>query len=385
MNVLNLINSDVGKNGSIGQRMGYLMKYLDDCPEIRNITIARHAEPSFRKKTLCQGFTRFLPKILNCYRIFINNKFQYREFDVNQFDKFCLRKLLKISHESSDNPKLLHAWEPCLNSIKYAKKEGYKIVLDVPIAPTLHSKILDDKNILGDTKLDLNKLIEKEIECFRLVDHFIAPSKFVCDVLQKYKIAKEKISIVNFGVKSEKFNFDRKYSESGGVKFCFAGAINRRKGIKYLLEAFDDPVFENDELHLCGRLFNEQRELIKKINLNNLKLPGIINTADYFRKCDIYVFPSLMEGSSKSIFEAMASGMPIITTNYSGSIISNYREGFIVPAGNAKILRQKMFELKYNLSLCKKMGEASQSLVSYYTWEKYARSVVEVYNKIIYT
>ena len=365
--------------------MGYLMKYLDDCPEIRNITIARHAEPSFRKKTLCQGFTRFLPKILNVYRIFINNKFQFRDFDIKQFDKFCLRKLIKINRESSNDTKLLHAWEPCLNSIKYAKKEGYKIVLDVPIAPTIHSKLLDDENLLGEIEFDLNKLIEKESKIFELVDHFIVPSEFVRGVLQKYDIKQESITTVNFGVELNKFKFTRKYTESGGVKFCFAGAINRRKGIKYLLEAFDDPVFENDELHLCGRLFNEQRELIKKMNLHNLKLPGIINTADYFRKCDIYVFPSLMEGSSKSIFEAMASGMPIITTNYSGSIISNDREGFIVPAGNAKILRQKMLELKYNLSLRKKMGEASQSLVSHYTWGKYARSVVEVYNKIIYT
>lgn len=383
MMLVNIINSNVGKNGSIGQRMGYIMNYLDDCPKIRNITIARYAETSFRDKTLCQGFMRFLPKILNCYRIYINNKFQFRDFDIKQFDKFCLRKLLKIIPESSNGMKLLHAWEPCFNSIKYAKRNGYKIVLDVPIAPTIHSKLLDDENLLGEIEFDLNKLIEKESKFFELVDHFIVPSEFVRGVLHKYDIKQERITTVNFGVELNKFKFNRKYTESGGVKFCFAGAINRRKGIKYLLEAFDDPVFENDELHLCGRLFNEQRELIKKMNLSNLKLPGIINTADYFRKCDIYVFPSLMEGSSKSIFEAMASGMPIITTNYSGSIISNDREGFIVPAGNAKILREKMLELKHNVSLRKKMGEASQSLVSHYTWEKYARSVVEVYNKII--
>jgi glycosyltransferase involved in cell wall biosynthesis len=80
----------------------------------------------------------------------------------------------------------------------------------------------------------------------------------------------------------------------------------------------------------------------------------------------------------------MASGMPIITTNYSGSIVRNGSEGFIVPAGNAKVLREKMTELKYNLLLRKKMGECSQSLVSHYTWDDYARSVVEVYNKLIF-
>ena len=49
-----------------------------------------------------------------------------------------------------------------------------------------------------------------------------------------------------------------------------------------------------------------------KYNLKNIITPGFINTRKYFTKCDVYVFPSLLEGSSKSIYDRwpMPSGGP---------------------------------------------------------------------------
>ena len=89
-----------------------------------------------------------------------------------------------------------------------------------------------------------------------------------------------------------------------------------------------------------------------------------------------------MEGSSKSVFEAMASGLPVITTNYSGSIIRNGIDGFVVPAGNSTLIKEKMVELKSNYSLRKQMGEAAKKHVSAYTWEKYSDNILKIYRDI---
>ena len=51
------------------------------------------------------------------------------------------------------------------------------------------------------------------------------------------------------------------------------------------------------------------------------------------QKADIFLFPSLVEGSAKVIFEAMASGCAVITPN-SGSIVEHNKGGFVVKAGN---------------------------------------------------
>ena len=57
---------------------------------------------------------------------------------------------------------------------------------------------------------------------------------------------------------------------------------------------------------------------------------------------DIFLFPSLAEGSANVIFEAMASGCAIITTPNSGSIVKNNHNGFIINPGDAFQLKQKL-------------------------------------------
>lgn len=381
MIIVNIINSNVGKLGSIGFRAEKILSHACRILNKENVCICRKFSLKLNIKTYTQGFSRLLINFLNFYRIYFNNRFQFRNYDIKYFDHFALKCLKKVQLGNSKLPKVVHIWEPCIETIKYAKSSGFSVILDIPIAPAMHSVNLDKIGLLGSHNLDLLELVSREKKCYRYVDHFISPSQFVCDVLKMYDIPQKKISLIPFGVDSQKFQFDREYTK-GSVRFCFAGAINRRKGIKFLLEAFDDSIFENDELHLCGRVFKDQRKLIEKVKLKNLVLPGIVNTAEYFRSCDVYVFPTLMEGSSKSIFEAMASGMPVITTCFSGSLVRNGKDGFIVPAGNSKLLREKMIELKCNLLMRKKMGKSSQSLVSSYTWDKYAGNVVQLYDKL---
>ena len=381
MFIINIVNSDIGKQGTIGQRTGYIIENLINKTTYNHFAIARGSNSKFLNYTKTQGFSKYISRILNLYRIYFNNKYNCRDYDIKKFDKFSVNKLKKHDLNKKKCKKIIHIWEPCINTIQLAKKLDYKVILDVPIAPSLHSLSLQKQNLLGNVSFDLNRLIHDEKIIFDLVDHFIAPSEFVQNVICKYGISKSKISIVNFGVDSNKYTCTPT-SENSSIKFCFAGVINRRKGIKYLLEAFDDKLFSNDELHLCGRLFEEERKLLNKLNCKNIVVPGIVDTSKYFRKCDVYVFPSLMEGSSKSVFEAMASGLPVITTNYSGSIIRNGIDGFVVPAGNSTLIKEKMVELKSNYSLRKQMGEAAKKHVSAYTWEKYSDNILKIYRDI---
>ena len=377
--IINIINSEVGKTGTIGQRTGYILDHLKKNKNVNHLTICRGSVQKYKKDVKVQGYTKFVPRLLNLYRIYFKNKFQYRNLDIKLFDKHCLNILKKTFNKDSSKNRIAHFWEPCLQSIYFAKKNKYKIILDVPIAPTLHSKNLDEQGLWGVNDIDFEFLIEQEKKCFNLVDKFIVPSEFVSSVLQKYAIPRKKVHVVNFGVDHSQFSFERKYRNENKIRFCFAGAINTRKGIKYLLDAFNDPVFQNDELHLCGRLFDDEKQLIKKTNLKNIFLPGIISTSSYFRKCDVYVFPSLMEGSSKSVFEAMASAMPVITTPNAGSVIRNDLDGFIIPPANSIELKERMVRLKDDYILRKEMGESAKKFSMNFTWDAYAKKVKSVY------
>ena len=91
-------------------------------------------------------------------------------------------------------------------------------------------------------------------------------------------------------------------------------------------------------LGMTNFIYVEERqnilEWLNNYEFNNLITPGFVETDTYFINCDIYVFPSLMEGSSKSIYEAMNFSMPIICTYESGSVVEDNINGYIVEKQN---------------------------------------------------
>ena len=85
----------------------------------------------------------------------------------------------------------------------------------------------------------------------------------------------------------------------------------------------------------------------------------------YYYSSDIFVLPSNYEGRARVLVEAMACGMPVITTDVSGAsdVIIEGENGFIVPGNNSKALAQKIVYLLENPELRKEMGERGKRYV----------------------
>tara|TARA_B110000261_G_C13025389_1_gene333927 strand:- start:354 stop:1169 length:816 start_codon:yes stop_codon:yes gene_type:complete len=261
------------------------------------------------------------------------------------------------------------------------KKKGSKIVLDVPIAPFRYSQTISDELYPKYNDEQSNLIISAELKSFNLADIILAPSIFVKNEIMKYNILSDKIKIIEFGAIVD--DFDKSFIKKDSLNFCFAGLINNRKGIKYLLKAWSDPIFKNDKLHLCGKVSNEIKDLLLEHNrYDNIILPGFIDTSEYFEKCDIYIFPSLLEGSSKSIYEAMNRSLPVICTYESGSIVTNNIDGFIVEKQNSDKLKEKMIYFKENPSKIKIMGVNAKKNIKKYSWNRYSENILKVYNSL---
>jgi glycosyltransferase involved in cell wall biosynthesis len=149
-----------------------------------------------------------------------------------------------------------------------------------------------------------------------------------------------------------------------------------------LLEAWNDERFKNDRLHLCGRLYPEIKELLEKYNFKNVILPGFVDTKEYFKKCDVYVFPSLLEGSSKSVYEAMNMSLPCIVTPNSGSVIVDKEDGFIIDIASSDDIKNKMLRFKENPELISIMGKKAYENVQKYSWNNYAKKIINIYEKV---
>lgn len=375
ISVLYVVNSFINRRGNIGYRIGKITSPSSP------IYISRGGKVS-DGKNIGMGFFGHLPRILHALKMYVFPKFRYRLFDFYFFEAFFfLYARFKIK-QRKERGLVAHVVEPSPRIIKWLKRNGYKVCLDVPIAPTSYVKRLSEERGGWYGLSDISYMYKYELASYNLADLIIVPSEFVKSELIKCGICPNKISLVPFGVTVP--NYTKSYDsliDKSKLDFCFAGVINSRKGIETLLSAYDCDELKVHNLHLCGRLTPEIKKIIKNKNLKNLHLPGFVNVNSYMSECDVYVFPSLLEGSSKSNYEAMAHGMPVITTFESGSVVRDGKDGFLIDALDVEQLRMKMLEFVFDRKKVINMGKSAARHVSQFTWEAYSLKLNEIYLK----
>jgi glycosyltransferase involved in cell wall biosynthesis len=96
-----------------------------------------------------------------------------------------------------------------------------------------------------------------------------------------------------------------------------------------------------------------------------------------FAQNEIFVFPSILEGTPLAVQEAMASGMAVITTETCGMIdlIEDNFNGLLVPPGDSDALANLIWKLSQNLELRERLGRAAQDTMRRFTWTRTVESV----------
>ena len=380
MPIIHFVNSFVNRPGNIGMRTGRILKELSKnnkkpiciCRGVYSVSKGVHYSS--------MGFFGHIPRILNAIRIYLFPLFDHRILDIALFQWFAIYKLTSKNYDIKSG--LCHVWDMCPKLIDHLHRNGHTVVLDVPIVPYSYVNRINNKGLLNDVVISY-KMMKIEQQAFEKSDVLIAPSSFVAKQLITSGILEEKIRIIPFGVDLQLNVADyppltKKYE----LDFCFLGNVNLRKGIKELMAAWSFSRFTNDRLHLCGRIYPESKSFISSANGGEIVTPGFIEPFSYLKQCDVFVFPSWMEGSAKAVYEAMACGLPVIVTESSGSIIQDGVDGFVIQAGDYLALRQKMIWLKENPDRRHEMGLAALKKAGQYSWEKYSASVINVYNAI---
>ncbi len=137
-----------------------------------------------------------------------------------------------------------------------------------------------------------------------------------------------------------------KSSNDEGLVFLYVGWLIEEKGI----EDLKDVIIENVELKKhtfifvgSGTLFNEMAKLIKDKNITNIILKGWLSeeqVVEEYKKADVFIFPSHLEGFPNAVLEALNYRLPIITTNVGGvseSVINDFN-GYLIEPKNKKQL-----------------------------------------------
>ncbi len=212
--------------------------------------------------------------------------------------------------------------------------------------------------------------IDAEIE---LASAVFVGSSFVKDSFVVSGVASSKIVTIPYGVDVGTFRPPEGKRTDGKFRAFFAGQLGQRKGLLYLLRAFKAFQRPGTELRVAGRVVGDSNAFAQYAHLyeylGHLTRPAL---AAAFQEADVFVFPTLLEGMPLTLLEAMAAGLPVITTTHGpADIVRDGIDGFLIPIRDEQAIIEKLTYLHEHPDERRQMGRNARERALSFTWEAY--------------
>ena len=244
----------------------------------------------------------------------------------------------------------------CLESLKAARQRG---IIAVAEFATAHVNLATD---LLSREAERHPEWASTISNFRFpkwyqqrleqepheADYCIAASEFTRSSLEQAEIASDRILTLPLGTDLRQFSFVER-SPHGSFRILFVGGIGQRKGVKYLLQAFDRIRGPGVELTLAGPVPADMRPLAAY--KDTVRMTGRLDQAEIVREMQnahVLVLPSVFEGFGLVIVEAMATGLPVIASTHSAGpdVIREGRDGYVLEPDDVDGLAARLESLR---------------------------------------
>lgn len=303
-----------------------------------------------------------------------------QDSEKRRFDSF-------VSQQLNESTRVFHGFSSGLaQSLERAKDLGAKVFVDFGLA---HPDFLND--ILSDEYAKLGLPFtrvesEKALEELHLADKVMVPSAFVEDSFLCRDFPRERLVRNPYGVSSEWFGeTDRPRRPGEPVRIVFAGGISVRKGIKFLLLACQ--VLKTRKIPFELRLFGSWEPGLKSRLAEFESLVSVVapKSAQELRRefacADVFVLPSLAEGMSRAVLEAMASGLVPIVSEHSGfkGLVTDARDGFITPVQDHLALADRIEAVYEDTDFQELLSRNAQNLAAEFSWVGYWERLKEHY------
>lgn len=313
----------------------------------------------------------------------------------------------KNLHYQSQKDILTYAWKSYWFSRKLAKQKKYNLTHSFFTVPCGFLSLLFKYQynlpyIVSLRGADVPGYSERFSFVYKLLKPLIktiwknaaavaANSQGLKDLALKSK-PDQKIEVIYNGVDTDQF----RPADNLEAKFLFqivcVSRLTKRKGINYLLEAFGILLKNHPDisLNIVGE-GDAKKELMEQAGNSGISekvnFAGLIkhdSLPEVYQSADIFALPSLNEGMSNTMLEALASGLPIAATNTGGTreLVNEGINGFIIKMKNSEDIALKLEKLITNPELRKKMSAASRKKAEEMSWEKAAGKYFESYKEI---
>jgi glycosyltransferase involved in cell wall biosynthesis len=278
-----------------------------------------------------------------------------------------------------------HSWSgDCLEALRVAKKRKIPSLIEIPTwhRRSQQSAIRNQQSEIRNWKSRFLLERERFLEEYELATLVVVLSEKAAESFRVAGFPDEKLFYLPRGVDIERF---KPGTRPPIFRAIFSGALIERKGIHHLLEAWHRLNLRDAELWLLGSVHDEAKPYLKKFGRENIRVLGFKRDLEnYLNQGSVYVFPSRLEGSAKTIYEAAASGLPMITTREAGDVVRDGVEGIIVQPGDVDAIAAAIEHLYRHPEIVASMsGAARQRAVENFTWDHYRTRLLGAYERAI--
>jgi len=226
-------------------------------------------------------------------------------------------------------------------------------------------------------------------------------SKSLISTAEKLRVDKSKISVVPSGIDTAHFDPERRevrmkreqllneFGVDDKVVVGFAGRLDPLKGLTYLLSAVKAIQEEHSNIVLLvvgdGAQRGDLEIMAKSLKVRTIFAGWQHDLRPYYSLMDVFVLPSLYEGLSNVILEAMAMRIPVVATSVGGNpdVVSNGKNGFLVPPRDVSRLAAALARLVEDRQMRIKMGMLNRMKVRKdFQWDTAVEKVEKVYREL---
>jgi glycosyltransferase involved in cell wall biosynthesis len=276
-----------------------------------------------------------------------------------------------------------------LEILQAARQAGLKGVVEQTIAPrsvewaALKEEALRFPDWEAPTAKDsmMEDYCARETAEWVVADLVVCGSEFVRESIIGSGGDPRKCVVVPYGIESNACAVERPERRPGPLRVLTVGAVCLRKGAPYVLEAARK-LGARAEFRMVGAI-QVLPEAERKLR-GQLELAGVVPRTEMTRHyawADVFLLPSLCEGSATSTYEAMFQGLPVICTPQAGSTVREGLDGFVVAARDDGAIAAKLELLAAKPAMLREMSAQARANSANNTLEKYGERLIAAFRE----
>ena len=268
-----------------------------------------------------------------------------------------------------------------IEAVRQAKHQGLHVVHELIIGADVGRILLEERQRHpgiepeGEPEEVVEAGIERDRQKWALSDRVLVPSDYCRQSSIALGCDPAKISLVPYAIPEHWFEL---LPDPEPGRILFVGQVSLRKGSHVLADACR--ILQNRGVHFhCRVVGNQQVDVTQPLFKGPTYLGQIprSHVAEEFLRADVFVLPTLAEGMALVHLEAMACGVPVITTPHCGSVVRDGVDGFLIPIRDHNILADRLQQLLQDRPLRQRMSRLARERASHYTWARYGERLLE--------